>query len=109
MDIRFVTAGGGDVVAVMATDGGALLAAGKALDTASSGRIAKAMKAANFKGGVGQVTDILAPDGVGFRPRAGDRRRQAGCGGRLGGGGALGRTRGEAGADLGRRKARAAA
>ena len=66
MDIRFVTAGGGDVVAVMATDGGELLAAGKALDTASSGRIAKAMKAANFKGGVGQVTDILAPDGLDF-------------------------------------------
>ena len=66
MDIRFVTAGGGDVVAVMQTDGGELLAAGKALDTASSGRIAKAMKAANFKGGVGQVTDILAPDGVDF-------------------------------------------
>ncbi|MEZ5972436.1 MAG: leucyl aminopeptidase [Hyphomonadaceae bacterium] len=66
MDIRFVTAGGGDVVAVMATDGGDLLAAGKALDAAASGRIAKAMKAANFKGGAGQVTDILAPDGVDF-------------------------------------------
>ncbi|MBX3429249.1 MAG: leucyl aminopeptidase [Hyphomonadaceae bacterium] len=66
MDIRFVTAGGGDVVAVMATDGGDLLAAGKALDAAASGRIAKAMKAANFRGGAGQVTDILAPDGVDF-------------------------------------------
>ncbi|MEQ1818758.1 MAG: leucyl aminopeptidase [Terricaulis sp.] len=66
MDIRFVTAGSGDVVAVMATDGGDLLAAGKALDTAAGGRIAKAMKAANFKGGAGQVTDILAPDGVDF-------------------------------------------
>ena len=66
MDIRFVTAGGGDVVAVMATDGGDLLAAGKALDTAAGGRIAKAMKAANFKGRAGQVTDILAPDGVDF-------------------------------------------
>ncbi|ANP44769.1 leucyl aminopeptidase [Candidatus Viadribacter manganicus] len=66
MEIRFVTAGGGDVVAVMATDGGELLAAGKALDTASSGRIVKAMKAANFKGGAGQVADILAPDGVDF-------------------------------------------
>ena len=66
MDIRFVTAGSGDVVAVMATDGGELLAAGKALDTAAGGRIAKAMKAANFKGGAGQVTDILAPDGVDF-------------------------------------------
>ena len=66
MDIRFVTAGSGDVVAVMATDGGELLAAGKALDAAAGGRIAKAMKAANFKGGAGQVTDILAPDGVDF-------------------------------------------
>lgn len=66
MDIRFVTAGGGDVVAVMATEGGELLAAGKALDTAAGGRIAKAMKAASFKGGAGQVTDILAPDGVDF-------------------------------------------
>ena len=64
MDIRFVTAGSGDVVAVMATDGGDLLAAGKALDTAAGGRIAKAMKAANFKGGAGQFTDILAPGGV---------------------------------------------
>lgn len=66
MDIRFVTAGSGDVVAVMASEGGDLLAAGKALDTAAGGRIAKAMKAANFKGGAGQVTDILAPDGVDF-------------------------------------------
>jgi len=66
MDIRFVTAGSGDVVAVMATDGGELLAAGKALDAAAGGRIAKAMKAANFKGGAGQVADVLAPDGVEF-------------------------------------------
>ncbi|MBP6689030.1 MAG: leucyl aminopeptidase [Hyphomonadaceae bacterium] len=66
MDIRFLTTGSGDVVAVMATDGGELLAAGKALDTAAGGRIAKAMKAASFKGGAGQVTDILAPDGVDF-------------------------------------------
>ncbi len=66
MDIRFVTAGSGDVVAVMATDGGELLAAGKALDAAAGGRIAKAMKAANFKGGAGQVADVLAPDGVDF-------------------------------------------
>ena len=66
MDIRFVTAGSGDVVAVMASEGGELLAAGKVLDTAAGGRIAKAMKAANFKGGAGQVTDILAPDGVDF-------------------------------------------
>jgi leucyl aminopeptidase len=66
MDIRFVTATGGDVVAVMATEGGDLLEAGKALDTAAGGRVAKAMKAANFKGGAGQVVDVLAPDGVDF-------------------------------------------
>jgi len=66
MDIRFVTAGGGDVVAVMASEGGELFDAGKALDAAAGGRIAKAMKAANFKGGAGQVADVLAPDGVDF-------------------------------------------
>ncbi len=66
MDIRFVTAGGGDVVAVMASEGGELLDAGKALDAASGGRIAKAMKAVNFKGGAGHVADVLAPDGVDF-------------------------------------------
>jgi leucyl aminopeptidase len=66
MDIRFVTATGGDVVAVMATDGGDLLDAGKALDAAAGGRIVKAAKAASFKGGAGQIVDILAPDGVEF-------------------------------------------
>ncbi len=66
MDIRFVTAGGGDVVAVMASEGGDLLDAGKALDAASSGRIVKAIKTTRFTGGAGQVVDILAPDGVDF-------------------------------------------
>lgn len=66
MDIRFVTAGGGDAVAVMASEGGALLDAGKALDTASNGRISKAMDATRFTGGAGQVVDILAPEGLDF-------------------------------------------
>lgn len=66
MDIRFVTAGGGDVVAIMAAEGGELLEAGKALDAASGGRIAKAMKAVRFTGGAGQVADILAPEGVDY-------------------------------------------
>jgi leucyl aminopeptidase len=66
MDIRFVTAASGEVVAVMATEGGELLGAGKALDTAAGGRIAKAMKVVGFKGGAGQVVDVLAPDGVDF-------------------------------------------
>lgn len=66
MDIRFVTAGSGDVVAIMAGDGGELFTAGKALDSAAGGRIAKAIKAANFKGGAGQVADVLAPEGLEF-------------------------------------------
>ena len=66
MDIRFVTAGGGDVVAVMATEGGELLDAGKALDEKTGGRIGKAMKAARFTGAAGQVVDVLAPDGIDY-------------------------------------------
>ncbi len=66
MDIRFVTAGGGDVVAVMAGEGGQLLPAAQALDAASGGRIAKAMKAVRFTGGLGWAIDVLAPDGVDF-------------------------------------------
>ncbi|MGE0739703.1 MAG: leucyl aminopeptidase [Hyphomonadaceae bacterium] len=66
MDVRFVSAGSGDVVAIMAGEGGALFEAGKALDKAAGGRIEKAMKAARFTGGAGQVADVLAPDGVDF-------------------------------------------
>jgi leucyl aminopeptidase len=66
MDIRFVTAGGGDVVAVMAGEGGELLDAGKALDSASGGRLAKAVKATRFTGASGQVVDVLAPEGLDF-------------------------------------------
>jgi leucyl aminopeptidase len=66
MDIRFVTAGGGDAVAVMAIEGGDLLEAGKALDSASSGRISKAVKATRFTGAAGQVVDVLAPEGTDF-------------------------------------------
>jgi leucyl aminopeptidase len=66
MDIRFVTAGGGDVVAVMASEGGELFDAGKHLDEKSGGRIGKAMKAARFTGAAGQVVDVLAPDGIDF-------------------------------------------
>lgn len=66
MDIRFVTAASGEVVAIMATEGGELHAIGKALDAATGGRITKAMKAARFTGGAGHVADVLAPDGVDF-------------------------------------------
>jgi leucyl aminopeptidase len=66
MDIRFVSAASGEIVAIMAGEGGELLDAGKALDEASGGRIAKALKAARFTGGAGQAADVLAPDGAGF-------------------------------------------
>lgn len=66
MDIRFVAAGSGDVLAVMAGEGGELLASAQALDTATGGRLGKAAKAARFTGGPGQVVDVLAPEGVDF-------------------------------------------
>lgn len=66
MDIRFVAAGSGDVLAVMAGEGGELLASAQALDTATGGRLSKAAKAARFTGGPGQVVDVLAPEGVDF-------------------------------------------
>jgi leucyl aminopeptidase len=66
MDIKFVTAGNGDVLAVMAGEGGQLLPAAQALDAATGGRIGKAMKAVRFTGGLGWAIDILAPEGVDY-------------------------------------------
>lgn len=66
MDIRFVPAASGDVVAVMAGDGAALLPAAEAMDKAANGRLTKAMAAMRFTGAAGQVADILAPEGLDF-------------------------------------------
>ncbi len=66
MDIRFVPAASGDVVAVMAGDGAALTPAAEAMDKAANGRLTKAMAAMRFTGAVGQVADILAPEGLDF-------------------------------------------
>jgi leucyl aminopeptidase len=66
MDIRFVNAASGEIVAVMAGEEGELFEAGKALDSAAGGRIAKAMKAARFTGKPGQVVEVLAVDGLAF-------------------------------------------
>ncbi|HRP10160.1 MAG TPA: leucyl aminopeptidase [Terricaulis sp.] len=66
MDIRFAPAASGDVVAVMAGDGAALLPAAEALDKAAGGRLTKAMAAMRFTGAAGQVADVLAPEGVDF-------------------------------------------
>ncbi len=66
MDIRFVTAGGGDVLAVMASEGGQLSASAQSVDAAGGGRLSKAMGAARFTGGAGSVLDLLAPEGVDY-------------------------------------------
>jgi len=66
MDIRFVTSGGGDAVAIMGGEGGQLFAAGQTLDASSNGRIGKALKAARFTGAAGQAVDVFAPDGVDY-------------------------------------------
>jgi leucyl aminopeptidase len=66
MDIRFDGIDSNEVVALMASDGGVLLDAGKALDERCGGRIAKALKTARFTGAPGQVVDVLAPEGAGF-------------------------------------------
>ncbi|TPW02102.1 MAG: leucyl aminopeptidase, partial [Alphaproteobacteria bacterium] len=61
MDITFKNDAQADAVAVMASEGGVLLAAGKALDEKTGGGITRAMKASRFTGGAGQVLEILAP------------------------------------------------
>ena len=66
MDIRFVTGASGDVVAVMAGEGGQLMPAAQALDAATGGRISKALKSIRFTGGLGWAIDVLAPEGVEF-------------------------------------------
>jgi leucyl aminopeptidase len=66
MDVRFVSAGSGEVAAIMAGEGGQLLGAAQALDGATGGRITKALKAAQFKGASGQVAEVLAPEGVDY-------------------------------------------
>lgn len=66
MDVRFVSEGRGDAVAVMAGENGQLLPAAHALDVAASGRITKAMAAARFTGAAGQVLDLFAPEGLDF-------------------------------------------
>ena len=64
MDIKFVTAGGGGVLAVMAGEGGQLMPAAQALDAAMGGRVTNALKSIRFTGGLGWAIDILAPEGV---------------------------------------------
>ncbi len=66
MEIRFVTAGGGDVLAVMASEGGHLLPAAQAIDAATGGRVTKALGAIRFSGGLGSAVDLLALEAVDY-------------------------------------------
>jgi leucyl aminopeptidase len=64
MDIRFVTEGKGDAIAVMASEGAVLAARGQALETRTGGAIARAVAASRFTGAPGQVLEILSPSGI---------------------------------------------
>jgi leucyl aminopeptidase len=66
MDIGFSTTGGGDVLALMASEGGQLLPAAQAVDAATGGRLSKALEAIRFTGGAGSVLDLLAPEAVDY-------------------------------------------
>ncbi|MBL8550835.1 MAG: leucyl aminopeptidase [Hyphomonadaceae bacterium] len=66
MDIRFATEATGDSAVLMACEGPTLLDAGKALDEKAQGAVTRAMAAARFNGGAGQVVEILAPGGLDF-------------------------------------------
>jgi leucyl aminopeptidase len=66
MEIRFVTASGGGVLALMASDGGHLLPGAQAIDAATGGRVTKALGAIRFSGGLGSAVDLLAPEAVDY-------------------------------------------
>jgi leucyl aminopeptidase len=56
----------GGAYAVTALDGGVLSPAARTLDDKSGGALSRAIKAGRFKGGKGQVLDVLAPGGLGL-------------------------------------------
>ncbi len=62
MDVKFVTEGRGDAIAVMAVEGGAITPHGQTIG--AGGVIEKAAAAARFTGASGQVLEILAPAGI---------------------------------------------
>lgn len=66
MDISFKNEARGEAVAVMATEGAKLLAAGQALDAATGGALTRALQATRFTGGAGQMVEVMAPANVEF-------------------------------------------
>jgi len=61
MDISFKNDARADAIAVMASDGATLMAAGQALDAKTGGAVTRAMGATRFTGAPGQMVEILAP------------------------------------------------
>ncbi len=61
MDITFKNDTRAEAVAVMATDGAVLLAAGQALDAKAGGALTRALGATRFTGALGQMVEIMAP------------------------------------------------
>lgn len=64
MDISFKTEARADALAVMATEGATLMAAGQALDAKASGALTRAIGATRFTGAPGQMVEVLAPAGL---------------------------------------------
>ena len=64
MDVRFVTEGKGDAIAVMATEGAALTPHAQSVEARAGGAIARAIAASRFTGAAGQVLEILSPHGL---------------------------------------------
>jgi leucyl aminopeptidase len=64
MKIKFSETASGDTLAAPVFDGNAMSKAAKALDSASSGALTKAIKASRFKGAQGDLLEISAPAGV---------------------------------------------
>lgn len=61
MEISFKTDARADAVAVMATDGGALMPAAQGLDAKAGGALTRALAATRFTGAPGQMVELLAP------------------------------------------------
>ncbi|MEO1039485.1 MAG: leucyl aminopeptidase [Pseudomonadota bacterium] len=64
MKIKFAATATGDAIAAPAFAGAKLSDAAAALDKASGGAVARAIKAARFEGKPGQIVELVAPSGV---------------------------------------------
>ena len=64
MKISFAASASGDAIAAPVFADRALSDAAKALDSATSGAVTRAIEASRFKGGAGDLLEITAPAGV---------------------------------------------